>query len=604
MRKLLLLSALFLLAGCAHQSSGVGAVVEVVNDISAIGVSEKYNASEIKSKYQLEGSVLKREVKADQKDRIEVTIGNTTLGAGEPTDFSPDLTISRWDEVSFTLKPKGLDIVASKDKNLSFENDRIKFSTPKVDYEMYELPVDGKNTDGAFEYEIILKEKPATNVVEFQIETQGLDFFYQSELTQEETDRGDFRPENVVGSYAVYASEKKINYTGGKEYKAGKVGHIYRPKIIDNVGNWTWGTLNIDKMTGILSVGIPQDFLDNAVYPVIVDPTLGYTVQGGTAASNRDFLWSDTETASSSGTINAISAYMDQGTSGSWHVARAAIYVGDNGFEENLSLLTNSATAEQGIPSANWYKFTPTTSPTITASEYLVTTWGGSSSALGLRIYGDAGDCNDYNVPLATYSKTGVWPQPQTFSGQTSCKSIYVSYNIIGNSNPGANLADGELWHASGPWVAPESGTIYSMSGYFGSATSGNDIIYAVYADSAGTPGSLLAQSSSFSGAAGWNTSAISTSITSGTSYWLAWGSRVLITRWGMTGTHTEYLKAWTYPTVPSPYGAGSATASRDNAIYANYTVGGGAAAVATTTDVQFISGQTKILGNTKLIGH
>ena len=95
--------------------------------------------------------------------------------------------------------------------------------------------------EGGYEYQINLKSKPATNVIEFTLETQGLDFFYQPPLTEEMDEHtAEFgedievtgtdvkkngkivrhRPENIVGSYIVYASDSKINYVGGKEYKA------------------------------------------------------------------------------------------------------------------------------------------------------------------------------------------------------------------------------------------------------------------------------------------------------------------------------------------------------------------------------------------------
>jgi hypothetical protein len=74
------------------------------------------------------------------------------------------------------------------------------------------------------------------------------------------------RPENVVGSYVVCASENKINYVGGKEYKCGQVGVIYRPKVTDAEGKWVWEELKIEN--GLLTITIPQEFLDKAVYPL------------------------------------------------------------------------------------------------------------------------------------------------------------------------------------------------------------------------------------------------------------------------------------------------------------------------------------------------
>jgi len=172
----------------------------------------------------------------------------------------------------------------------------------------------------AFELEVLLLEKPKKNKVEFTVETKGLKFYYQPELTQKEKDDGAFRPENVVGSYAVYHESKtnniiypfdksgytldelnekvlseelvaKINkktseveyYTQGKKYRVGKAFHIYRPKIVDSAGTEVWGDLIVDTNKKVLTVEIPQEFLDNAVYPVrhAAGLTFGYTSAGG-----------------------------------------------------------------------------------------------------------------------------------------------------------------------------------------------------------------------------------------------------------------------------------------------------------------------------------
>ena len=81
--------------------------------------------------------------------------------------------------------------------------------------------------DGAFELEVVLNEKPATNIFTFAVDgADDLDFLYQRSLDQEvhgeeiascsETECLDkegnvvsSRPENVIGSYAVYHKTKK-----------------------------------------------------------------------------------------------------------------------------------------------------------------------------------------------------------------------------------------------------------------------------------------------------------------------------------------------------------------------------------------------------------
>src|SRR4030042_1498594 len=175
------------------------------------------------------------------------------------------------------IKPR-LSGVASKDKLLSFEGEKVKFNTPKISFEMYDVPSTA-NDEGSYKYFLYLNEPPATNKIEFDIETSGLDFFYQPELTQQEIDDGCIRPPEIVGSYAVYHQTKGgMNDSAGKEYKVGKAFHIYRPHIIDAEGTETWGNLHIEN--GIYSVEIPQDFLDTAVYPIKSNDTFGYTTVG------------------------------------------------------------------------------------------------------------------------------------------------------------------------------------------------------------------------------------------------------------------------------------------------------------------------------------
>lgn len=141
-----------------------------------------------------------------------------------------------------------------------------------------------------FEFDILLHEKPESNTFTYNIDTNDLDFHYQAPLTEEEKEKGIMRPENIVGSYAVYYSKvEQPIYTTQEEadkYKSGKAFHIYRPKAIDAKGDWTWGELHIDTDTGKMEVSFDKNWLDKAVYPVTVDPTIGNTNVGGSTVSN------------------------------------------------------------------------------------------------------------------------------------------------------------------------------------------------------------------------------------------------------------------------------------------------------------------------------
>ncbi|MHA2086073.1 MAG: hypothetical protein ACXABD_20200, partial [Candidatus Thorarchaeota archaeon] len=64
--------------------------------------------------------------------------------------------------------------------------------------------------------------------------------------------------------------------------------HIYRPHVVDSAGKETWADLHVDVDAGILEITVPQQFLNRAVYPVLVDPTLGYTTIGSNTEGFND----------------------------------------------------------------------------------------------------------------------------------------------------------------------------------------------------------------------------------------------------------------------------------------------------------------------------
>jgi hypothetical protein len=120
-----------------------------------------------------------------------------------------------------------------------------------------------------FEYDIILKRKPERNTIVLFLEGwENFDFFRQPDR---------FGPEALRGSYAVYKKEFVLNsvkYHVG----TGKFCHIHRPKIIDRRGREVWGDLRIDR--GVMTIRIPEDWLGEAAYPVVVDPVIGSNTIG------------------------------------------------------------------------------------------------------------------------------------------------------------------------------------------------------------------------------------------------------------------------------------------------------------------------------------
>lgn len=148
------------------------------------------------------------------------------------------------------------------------------------------------DSDEAIEWDIILFSPLKINEFSFKVGS-SLKWFYQSPLTEEyakencvvwtetyiQTKSGEYvyRPENVTYSYAVYGSNRD------NQYGIGKLTHVYRPKVYDSSGNWTWGEL--DYFDGVLTVKVNQEWLKKARYPVTIDPSFGKTSIGGTTKS-------------------------------------------------------------------------------------------------------------------------------------------------------------------------------------------------------------------------------------------------------------------------------------------------------------------------------
>jgi hypothetical protein len=172
----------------------------------------------------------------------------------------------------------------------------------------------------------------------------------------------------VVGSYAVYHKTKANHRIGDTNYATGKAFHIYRPKAIDANGAEVWAQLHYSE--GLLSVAVPQEFLEKATYPVVVDPTFGYTTPGGTMQSNlgNRAIAGTKEALTESGDVTKISVY-GADTSGTLN-AKALIYDDDGtgadpgtlmGVTEAISVDTTTQFRDYSFASpisltaANWW---------------------------------------------------------------------------------------------------------------------------------------------------------------------------------------------------------------------------------------------------------
>lgn len=228
--------------------------------------------------------------KPNPKDRIHVVIGDDK----DPSDIHPQMKLERWDNeanISFRLNHSFIPGQVSHSQKDGVITWKKKQGQKEWIARFYE---DTSVAEGGYKFaELVMPEKPSTNIISFSVQSKDVDFLYQPALTQAEIDEGVERPPEIVGSYALYAHTPKKNIMGGKEYKTGKIGHLYRPKLIDANGNESWADYNDDlQQTNTLSITIDQTWLDNAVYPVLLDPSFGYTPIGASAETpNADAVW-------------------------------------------------------------------------------------------------------------------------------------------------------------------------------------------------------------------------------------------------------------------------------------------------------------------------
>ena len=409
---------------------------------------------EVEKKYEISKNTFSRNVKSNLKDRIEVEVGDK-----ENNSFEPKVKLKRWDgEVSMSVNlvdDENVQPIISADK------ETIKWSKEKREIKFYELPSSETFPEGGYEFEITLKEKPTTNKVQFNLETKGLEFFYQPEPTKEEKANGVIRPENVIGSYAVYYKNAPLNIKGQKEYKVGKAFHIYRPKVVDAKGKWVWGVLNIDENNGFLTVTIPQEFLDNATYPVThaAGLTMGYTSVGASPngyIGNR--MFGQHTIAPISGTIASITGYFDNynGVNIKAALVNSSLNIVTNGISNPI--YTNSI-------NGSWLNLPFATPPSVTASsQYYLMAIG--DTAIGYKY--DVGNSNPENYTRIDTSNSYSSPTNPTDATIYEIKqSVYATYvsSLSQNSFRWRNDNGSEAAPTAGA-ISFSGGSTYSTGTY------------------------------------------------------------------------------------------------------------------------------------------
>ncbi|RKZ11025.1 hypothetical protein DRQ25_00770 [Candidatus Fermentibacteria bacterium] len=367
---------------------------------------------------------------------LEIEVGDIK----EPGRFLPQFKTKHWgNECNFSIRLLDDDYDSGV---VSEIGDKIQWERAGRKVRMYEK--DSDDEDGAFEFEVELAEKPIDNVLRFSIQSKEFRFLYQRPLTQKEIDDGGSQPENTIGSYAVYHKTKKHNLTGGKHYRAGKAFHIYRPWVEDSEGTRVWCDLRIDDVSEELTITIPQEFLDTAVYPILVDPTFGYTSVGAITniyianfIANRSIMIGRAATLSEDGTLDSLHAAISSGAPDSdYYVALYREDSAGSGSHDKVAGYEKSYN-----PDGTFETFTAGDEE-IVADDYVFGAVGhGDDSGIGpppqfAGILADTGGASS-NIYSETTSEAGSYntrksedPWTETASTSTTEYSLYATYTV------------------------------------------------------------------------------------------------------------------------------------------------------------------------------
>jgi hypothetical protein len=326
------------------------------------------------------------------KDINSIATVNTETG---------ELIISKWNgEAYFKIK--------TTDDPISY---RLENEKNILEFEKYQARI--YTIEKGIEFDIVLSQKPISNIFNFDIQTKGLKFYKQLPLSEEifpkewtvnEThafnEKGELiahRPRNIVGSYAIYHESKRDN-----EYKTGKFGTS-------------------------LQIEIPQQFLDAAIYPVIIDPSFGNTVEGASGWTiGNDEIFGFEASPTYNGVLDNVSVHIAI-TNAETSTDKCALF-----NDSDDSLVSNSETDEEGHVgdgSYNWETWTNSApKASILASDnYIISIFHKNTTAGNAVVHYDNGANNYGHRDLgSTYPN---FPDPVVWTWQdVKYFSIYANY--------------------------------------------------------------------------------------------------------------------------------------------------------------------------------
>ncbi|MFQ5453183.1 MAG: hypothetical protein ACE5D6_03240 [Candidatus Zixiibacteriota bacterium] len=403
--------------------------------ISIVDVTDRVMAASVSTVIDFHEAVKQPKVKARY---FTIQIGDSTKAL-----YDPSINMDLWQgeckfKVNLSNSQTPMSLAAPV---VSVKNGKpsVQLSSVGGTHKMY------VKSNAEFEWETTFTSKPTTNVFVYDITTQGLNFFYQPALTAQDIADGCFRPDSVVGSYAVYHSSKRDNRTiinGNdttyEDYKVGKAFHIYRPRVWDASGDTVWADLLIDTILNKLSITVDAVWLNKAVYPVVIDPTFGNTTGGASGVSISQFAvevaYNKIDTTGA-GTVDTAYLYVKEYLSAMFPDSAGIAYYDYDATVANCDLKGSINWVQNSSSGVRWIYQSINGDLHADDSAYVIAfqLWESSSSNLRYR-YDTGSTCA---IRKSGYSAMGF---PSTLTGFGGCYlrdlSTYIKYTVSGGASP------------------------------------------------------------------------------------------------------------------------------------------------------------------------
>lgn len=399
----------------------------------------------VAERYTKERNTYKLDKVPEPKRRMQIEVGDS-----KEDGFIPQVKLMGWDnEVNFSMRLADNQF----DGIVREQDDRIEYEKDGRTARFYEID-DSDFEDGAFEFDLVLTERPLTNVIEFTVRAKNLKAYFQPALPQEILSKYRIaQPERFVRSWYIRHAHKRNNEVAGNEYRTGKFGQIPRPYFTDADGNKVWCDfdLPIDADNNIIDGGIAKlhlaDEYKTAPLPIVIDPTFGLTSVGefefgfyNSSIETNNLAFSKFNLGEG-GDVTKLTAYIRRDTAADL-LSLAAIYSDNSGVPNAREGYTPTKSVTTSFA---WEDYIFGSAVSLTSADYWIGpiyTGGSTNTGQSILIAFDiesAGDGYDGNiVPANPPTDPFSAFNPDSISWRFS---VYATYTAAGTEVNSARAA-------------------------------------------------------------------------------------------------------------------------------------------------------------------